>query len=219
MVYQIRRIEAEDDIAGLSLGLAILLPVYSYDLLFGFTIQKSGSETLRICKYRPIEEKIKMYSNIDFAKHDIKEELLIKITDSLDYVLEEYSTLDEIFAYRKNQILDSSLKGGNLSNLVYSVCYYENKRHFGFCFMRDERDEPILRFFRVDVDYGSVYPRSLRKDYYEEHRYFGISLRDLKYRDFMKALLEILLETLEIIQEGEPSFREFHKYADKFTLF
>lgn len=219
MVYQIRRIEAKDDVAGLSMGLALLLPIYSYDLLLGFTLQRSGSETLRFCKYKPVEKKIMKYNNIDFAKHDVKEELLIKITDALEYVLEKYSTSDEIFSYSEDLILDSSLKGGNLSNLVYSVCYYENRRHFGFCFMRDEREEPILRFFRVDVDYGSVYPKSLRKDYYEEHRYFGIALRDLKYRKFVETLLKMFLETLEIIQEGEPNFNEFPKYIDKFILF
>lgn len=29
MVYEIKRIETEDDIAGIKLGLAVLLPVYS----------------------------------------------------------------------------------------------------------------------------------------------------------------------------------------------
>ncbi|MHA1222042.1 MAG: hypothetical protein ACTSP3_02035 [Candidatus Heimdallarchaeaceae archaeon] len=217
MKYQIKRVEVEDNIAGLTQGLALQLP-YGYDLLFGFTIQESGDETLRICKFKPNEDRIKAFSNIDFAKYDVKENVLIKLTDTLEHILSNYQDLSEVLNNEEKQLLDSSLKAGGLSSLLYSICYYKD-RHFGFCFINDENNEPVLRFFRVDLTPSSIYPESFRKDYYAEHRYFGISLRDLCHREFLEALLEIFLEILERIQEGEPFFKEYPKYTDKTTLF
>ncbi len=36
--------------------------------------------------------------------------------------------------------MDPGLKAGKSSNIGYYVCYYEDIRHFGFCFRKDERD-------------------------------------------------------------------------------
>ncbi|MHA1337197.1 MAG: hypothetical protein ACTSPW_15890 [Promethearchaeota archaeon] len=213
MNYKIKRIEEEDNIADLTLGFALILP-YQYDILFGLTDQKSGAETFRFCKYNPFREKILSRSNIDFAKEDVKVELLVKIVGALEEILSKYDSISDILQTHVLHFHDSSLKSNTDCNLVYSVCYYRDSRHFGFCFKSDEYENPIFRLFRVDTIANDSYPILMRKDYYSAHRWIDISFNDLQYYEFFKALIEIFYEILEILEEGEPYFDSYPKYKN-----
>ncbi|MHA1224348.1 MAG: hypothetical protein ACTSP3_14060 [Candidatus Heimdallarchaeaceae archaeon] len=212
--YEIKRIEAEDNIADLTKGLALIIPEYNYDLLLGFTYQKSGAETFRICKYRISEGKIRPKANIDFAKTEDKIEILAKILEALDEIIEitenkRYQNFREI---NIKQFSDSSLKSGISSNILYSVCYYENKRHFGFCFWTDKHNDFYLRFFRVDTSIGDTYPESARKQYYAEHRWFKIQLNNLNEKEFLQTFIELGYEILGILEEEDTHFYDYPKY-------
>ncbi len=202
--YSIKRIKIEDNIADITDGYMLEIPEYhSYDLVMGLKIQKSGDETLRLCKYEHTYGGFRKRNYIDFIKSELKAEVLEQLIEVFKKIKYLYRTNKYPFE-NVSTFKDSSLTCGESCAFVYSICYYKDSRHIGIAFrtMEGKFDDlvPMLRFFRIDLQMHSTYEINIESDSgWYGHRAFEISLSDLNFEDFLTALGQFFNEMLSLV--------------------
>ena len=204
--YTIDYISSEDNVADLILGFTLRIPEYtSYDLLLGLTYQDTGDQTLRICKYDFSKQTIIAKNNIDFIKSDKKLHFIHNFAEGLGKIIENFGTLKQIKQNNKRKFFNSSLRTGTSCYLVYSLCYYNDNRHFGITFY-PINNKTIFRIFRVDLPYSAQYEVEIRTVYGGEHRYIDISMQELNYKKFIISFKELFMKILEYLDETDTLF-------------